>query len=228
MKILVVEDDKLISQAIKDSLSNNYDIIISDDGEVGLYTAKQNIYDVIILDIMLPHLNGYEVLKSLRKDRVGTPVLFLTSKDSIEDKLKGFKLGADDYIVKPFHLEELRVRVDALLKRSGAISEENILIYEDIKFDLKTKELFINDKNISLQLKQYDLFEYLVLNKGTILTKEQIFDRVWGFESETTINVVEVYIHKLRKLLSPYNYDKYIITLRGIGYMFKISEDKNV
>jgi two-component system, OmpR family, response regulator CiaR len=228
MKVLIIEDDKLISQAISASLKEYYEIFISEDGEEGLYLAEQNIYDVIILDIMLPQLNGDEVLKSLRRSGVATPVLFLTAKDSLEDKIKGFQLGADDYIIKPFHLEELKVRVDAILRRYGALSEENIFKYESIEFNLKTRELFIKGEKLILQYKLYDLFEYLVSNKGTILTKEQIFDRVWGFESETTINIVEVYIHKLRKILANYNYDKYIITLRGIGYMFKISDNKNV
>jgi two-component system, OmpR family, response regulator CiaR len=228
MKILIVEDDKLILQAVTDSLKAYYDVATSTDGEEGLYMAEQNIYNLVILDIMLPQLNGDEILKILRKDGIATPILLLTAKDSLEDKIKGFKLGADDYIIKPFHLEELKVRIDALLRRTGALSEENLLKYEAIEFNLKTKELSIKGEKVNIQNKLYELFEYLISNRGAILTKEQIFDRIWGFESETTINIVEVYMHKLRKILANYNYDKYIITIRGIGYMFKISEDQNV
>jgi two-component system, OmpR family, response regulator CiaR len=147
MKILIVEDDKSILQAITAGLEGYYDITTSMDGEDGLYLAEQNIYDAIILDIMLPQLKGDEVLKTLRKDGVDTPVLFLTAKDSLEDKLKGFKLGADDYIIKPFHLEELKVRVDALLRRFGTLSDENILRYETIEFNMRTKELYIKGEN---------------------------------------------------------------------------------
>lgn len=226
MKILVVEDDKLILQSIKDSLKEYYDIDTASDGEEGLYMAQQNIYDVIILDIMLPYLNGDKIIKILREDGINTPILFLTAKDSLEDKVNGFKMGADDYIVKPFHIEELRVRIEALLRRTGALISENILRYVDLEINTKTRELSIRGEKINLQAKLCDLLEYLINNKGAILTKEQIFDRVWGFESDTTINIVEVYMHKLRKILAEYDYDKYIKTVRGIGYMFKVGDDE--
>lgn len=228
MRILVIEDDKLILQSIKNSLENHYIIDISCNGEEGLYMARQNIYDSIVLDVMLPFLNGYEILKTLREEHITTPVLFLTAKDSLEDKIKGFKIGADDYIVKPFHIEELQARIEALLRRTGALCTEDILKYKDIELNIKNRVIYIRGEEITLQAKLFDLLEYIINNKETILTKEQIFDRVWGFESDTTINIVEVYMHKLRKILSSYNYDKYIKTVRGIGYMIKAGEDKNV
>ncbi len=225
MKILLVEDDKLISQSIKDSLEQYYHIDMASDGEEGLYMAQQNIYDAIILDIMLPYLNGDEILKIIREEGIDTPVLFLTAKDSLEDKVKGFKIGADDYIAKPFHIEELKVRIEALLRRSGSLVSQNIVRCMHLELNIKTRELFIKGKKVSLQAKQFDLLEYIVNNKGTILTKEQIFDRIWGFQSDTTINIVEVYMHNLRKILAQYNYNKYIKTIRGIGYMFKVGDD---
>lgn len=226
MKILVVEDDKLILQSIRDSLENYYNIDTATDGEEGLYMAEQNIYDTIVLDRMLPYLTGDKVLENLREKGINTPVLLVTAKDSLEDKIMGFKMGADDYISKPFYIEELRVRIEALLRRSGALVEENILKCGLLELNTKTRELFIKEEKISLQAKQFDLLEYLINNKGTILTKEQIFDRVWGFESDTTINIVEVYIHKLRKILTQYDYDEHIKTIRGVGYMFKPGEVK--
>lgn len=228
MKLLIIEDDELILQSIKNSLESNYQVDASYNGEEGLYMARQNIYDAIILDIMIPLLDGYEVLKILRKENIDTPVLFLTAKDSLEDKIKGLKIGADDYIVKPFHIQELKARIEALLRRSGSMAAENILKYKEIELNIKNRELSIKGEKINLQVKLFDLLEYLINNKETILTKEQIFDRVWGFESDTTINIVEVYMHKLRKILSNYNYDKCIKTIRGVGYMLKTYEDENV
>lgn len=226
MRILVVEDDKLILQSIKNGLESYYNIDTASDGEEGLYMAEQNIYDTIVLDRMLPYLTGDKVLEGIRGKGINTPVLFVTAKDSLEDKIKGFKMGADDYIAKPFYIEELRVRIEALLRRSGALIEESILKCGTLELNAKTRELFIKGEKISLQAKQFDLLEYLINNKGTILTKEQIFDRIWGFESDTTINIVEVYIHKLRKILARYNYDEYVKTIRGVGYMFKQTEVK--
>ncbi len=225
MRILVVEDDKLILQSINSSLNNYYTIDSASDGEDGLYMAEQNIYDTIILDIMLPHLTGDKILKTIREEGINTPVLFLTAKDSLEDKIKGFKMGADDYIVKPFYIEELRIRIEALLRRSGALVSENVLKCGGLELNIKSRELFIKGEKINLQAKLFDTLEYLVNNKGTILTKEQIFDRIWGFESDTTLNIVEVYIHKLRKILEQYDYHRYIKTIRGVGYMFKLDEE---
>lgn len=224
MKILVVEDDKLILQSIRNSLINYYNIDTASDGEEGLYMALQNIYDTIVLDIMLPYLNGDKILRTIREKGINTPVLFVSARDSLEDKIKGFNMGADDYIVKPFYVEELKIRIEALLRRSGALISENVLKCADLELNTKSRELHIKKEKVNLQAKLFDLLEYLVNNKGAILTKEQIFDRVWGFESDTTINIVEVYIHKLRKILAQYNYDKYIKTIRGVGYMLKFGE----
>lgn len=225
MKALIIEDDSLLVESIAESIKEIFHYDFAQDGDQGLYLAEQNIYDVIILDIMLPGLDGYSILKELRYKNVNTPVLILTAKDSIDDKLKGFKLGADDYIVKPFHREELLARLEAILRRSGLKLHKDILTFKDLVLDLKQRTAKINDENIVLHGKQFELLEYLINNQGAILSKEQIFDRIWGFNSDTTFNVVEVYASNLRKSLKKYGYDKHIKTIRGFGYMLVGDED---
>lgn len=225
MKMLIVEDDKLLAESIADYLKDNFEVDVASDGEEGLYEAEKDIYDLILLDIMMPELNGYEVLERLRKQGITTPVIMITAKDGLEDKVKGLKLGADDYIVKPFFREELLARVEAVLRRSGRISDITSIRYKDLTLERKTKRVFLKDKEISLQGKQYDLLEYLISNKDTILTKEQIFDRIWGFDSDTMVSVVEVYVSNLRKALKNYGYTLPIKTVRGLGYMFSVEAD---
>lgn len=225
MKMLIVEDDKLLAESIADYLKDNFEVDVASDGEEGLYEAEKDIYDLILLDIMMPELNGYEVLERLRKQGITTPVIMITAKDGLEDKVRGLKLGADDYIVKPFFREELLARVEAVLRRSGRISDITSIRYKDLTLERKTKRVFLKDKEISLQGKQYDLLEYLISNKDTILTKEQIFDRIWGFDSDTMVSVVEVYVSNLRKALKNYGYTLPIKTVRGLGYMFSVEAD---
>lgn len=224
MNLLIIEDDKVLSESIKETTKEMFHIEQAFDGEDGLYLAEQNIFDVIILDIMMPHMNGYEVLEELRKKNITTPVIILTAKDGIDDKIKGFKVGADDYLVKPFHREELLLRLEAMVRRSVGSFKENILSFKDLHLNLKNKTASIGEEVIKLNGKQFDLLEYLINNKNTILTKEQIFDRIWGFESDTSTTVVEVYASNLRKNLKKYDYDQYIKTFRGLGYMLSEGE----
>lgn len=219
MKVLIVEDDKILSNTIKQCLESKFDIEQAYDGYDGFVFAKGNIYDAIILDLMLPEMNGYEVLQKLRNNGVLTPVLILTAKDSLNDKVKGLSLGADDYLVKPFEREELIARVEALIRRNNSFFTNDILEFKDLKLNTKSRKVEINGKEIILQGKQFDLLEYLLKSKDTIITKEQIFDRIWGFNSDTSTNVIEVYASGLRKELKKYGYDKYIKTLRGVGYI---------
>lgn len=219
MKVLIVEDDKILSNTIKQCLESKFDIEQAYDGYDGFVFAKGNIYDAIILDLMLPEINGYEVLQKLRANSVLTPVLILTAKDSLNDKVKGLSLGADDYLVKPFEREELIARVEALIRRNNSFFTNDILEFKDLKLNTKSRKVEINGKEIILQGKQFDLLEYLLKSKDTIITKEQIFDRIWGFNSDTSTNVIEVYASGLRKELKKYGYDKYIKTLRGVGYI---------
>jgi len=223
MRVLVIEDDKHLSDTICETVQHMFDTEQAYDGAEGLYLAEHNIYDVIILDLMLPSMNGYEVLSKLREQRVMTPLLILTAKDGIDDKIRGFKLGADDYLVKPFHREELVLRLEAIIRRSVGEFKESILQFKDLKMNLKNNCVTIHDDFIKLNGKQYDLLEYLINNKNILLTKEQIFDRIWGFESSTSTTVVEVYISNLRKNMKKHGYDKFIRTIRGIGYMLSES-----
>lgn len=219
MKLLIIEDDPYLSETIKETTQEMFDTEQAFDGEEGLYLAEQNIFDCIILDIMLPSMNGYEVLQNLRKKEISTPVIMLTAKDGIDDKIQGFKVGADDYLVKPFHREELLLRLEAIVRRSGGEFKENVITFKELKMNVKNKTATISNELVKLNGKQFDLLEYLINNKNTILTKEQIFDRIWGFESDTSTTVVEVYASNLRKSLKKFGYDQYIKTFRGLGYM---------
>lgn len=220
MRILIIEDDKILAKTVEQCLGKKYEVDHAYDGEEGVLYAKQEIYDAIILDIMLPVMNGYEVLSALRNEKIYTPVLILTAKDSINDKLKGFRIGADDYLVKPFNREELVVRVEALIRRTTGNYSENVIEFKDMVLDLNNRKMSANGKEVALQGKQFDMLEYLILSKNTIITKEQIFDKIWGFNSETTANVIEVYASGLRKELKKIGYDKYLKTIRGVGYIW--------
>lgn len=220
MRILIIEDDKILAKTVEQCLGNKYDVDHAYDGEEGILYAKQEIYDAIILDIMMPVLNGYEVLSKLRNDKIFTPVLILTAKDGINDKVKGFRYGADDYLVKPFNREELLARIEALIRRTTGNYCENTIEFKGLVLDLNSRKIKVDGKEVILQGKQFDVLEYLINSKNTIITKEQIFDKIWGFNSETTTNVIEVYASGLRKELKKIGYDKYLKTIRGVGYIW--------
>lgn len=219
MQVLIIEDDKILSDTIKQCIKGKYQVEQAYDGQEGVLYANQDIYDVIILDLMMPIMNGYEVLVELRKNKITTPVLILTAKDALEDKIRGFNSGADDYLVKPFEKEELIARVDAMVRRNNRSYFKNELEFEGMKLDLGSRKAYINEQEITLQGKQFDMLEYLINYRDKIITKEQIFDKIWGFNSETTTNVVEVYASGIRKELKKYGYEKYFKTIRGVGYM---------
>ena len=219
MKVLIVEDEKNLAHTIKQCVCNLYDVELAYDGYEGYMLARNDIYDVIILDLMLPEMSGYDVLKKIREENVNTPVLILSAKDGIGDKVKGFNYGADDYMVKPFEREELLARLEAILRRSNKLYKNDVLRFKDLEVNIKSRQAFINGEKISLYGKQFDILEFLLNSKDTIITKEQIFDKIWGFNSDTTTNVVEVYASNLRKTLKEYGYDKYIKTVRGVGYI---------
>lgn len=220
MKILIVEDDKILARTIEQVLSEKYDIDKAYDGEEGVLYAKQGIYDAIILDLMMPIMNGYEVLQAIRQDKIFTPVLILTAKDGVADKVKGLNFGADDYLVKPFNREELIARVDAIIRRTTGNYTENVIEFKEMVLDLNNRKISVDGEEVILQGKQFDMLEYLINSKNTIITKEQIFDKIWGFDSETTTNVIEVYASGLRKELKKIGYDKYLKTIRGVGYIW--------
>lgn len=219
MKILLVEDEKKLSDTIKESLEDEYDIEQAFDGEDAILFAKQDIYDVIILDLMLPIKNGYEVLDEIRAEGISVPVLILTAKDALNDKLKGFKKGADDYLTKPFAKEELKARIEAMIRRNNPNYFQKELTFKELRLNVNSRKAYIGDAELNLQGKQFDMLEYLLNAQNRIITKEQIFDKIWGFENETTANVVEVYASGIRKELKKFNYYKYFKTIRGVGYM---------
>lgn len=221
MKVLVVEDNVSLLESIRQILTDEYEVDTADNGEDGLFMAQQSIYDIIILDVMLPGIDGFEIVRKIREVKIDTSVLFLTAKDALEDRVRGLEMGGDDYLVKPFQAPELKARIRALLRRSGIISLEQHVKYRNIELLEKEKDILVDGKVIKMTLKQFELLEYLIQNNGKILTREQIFDRIWGFDSDTTIAIVEVFIHHLRKKLEPFNYHKDIQTVRGIGYMLK-------
>lgn len=228
MELLLIEDDKNLSDSIKEGLGGLFRVRQAFDGEEGYYLAGQNIFDCIILDVMLPSMDGFTVLERLRRDGVATPVLMLTARDKVDDRLTGFRKGADDYLVKPFHREELLLRLEAIIRRTGGAGfRGDTLHFVGLTIKVQSREADIGGNRLELQGKLFELLEYLVNNQGIILTKEQIFARIWGFDSETTANVVEVYCSNLRKELKKHGYDKYLRTVRGIGYMLGNAGDKD-
>lgn len=224
IKLLVVEDEITLADNIKEILADIGEITLAYDGEEGMFEAESGVYDLILLDLMLPGKNGYEVLAALREQNIQTPVLILTAKDGLEDKVTGFQKGADDYLTKPFYREELILRVKALLKRSLGLYDENTLTYGTLTCDLAKNEVRFQDTPLPIQGKEFELLLYFIQNKGVIITKEQIFDRIWGFDSETTITVVEVYMSHLRKHLKPSGMDQRFKTLRNVGYILQDEE----
>lgn len=220
-KFLVIEDEATLSDNIKEIIQSLGEVTQAYDGEEGLFEAESGIYDLILLDLMLPEKNGYEVLAELRSKNIQTPVLILTAKDGIDDKVAGFQKGADDYLTKPFYREELILRVKALLKRSLGLYDENTLSFGPLTLLLNNQEVQFEGDFLPIQGKEFELLSYFIQNKGVILTKEQIFDRIWGFDSETTLTVVEVYMSNLRKHLKPTGVDKQLKTLRNVGYILR-------
>ena len=220
MKVLIVEDNKILLESVVEELSKHFETEKCEDGEESLYLVNQNIYDLVILDLMLPNINGFDILKKMRVNNIDTPVLILTAKETLDDKVEAFTIGANDYLTKPFYMEELVARVYAILRTNGKIKERNGLEFKSLYLDTLEKRVYIEKEEIKLQNKQFNLLEYFVLNKGSILLKEQIYDRIWGIDSDATIEIVEVYVSNLRKKLSKYGYDKYIKTKRKVGYIF--------
>lgn len=219
MRLLVVEDNKPLLESIVQLLSDEFEVDQASNGDDGLFLAQQNIHDAIILDVMMPGMDGFEVLKTIRSEGSKIPVLFLTAKDSLEDRVMGLDSGGDDYLTKPFQAAELKARIRALLRRSGSLTTSQTIQFRGIELLGKERDILVDGQPIKLTAKQYELLEYLIQNKGAILTKEQIYDRVWGFDSDTTIAIVEVFMHHLRKKLEPFGYHADIKTIRGVGYM---------
>lgn len=222
MRILVVEDEIHLAEALVQMLKkNNYTVDSVYNGEDGYDYAMSNIYDVIVLDLMLPKMDGITVMKNMRKYGNDTPVIMLTAKGEISDKVRGLDSGADDYLAKPFNTEELLARICALGRRRGEIIPDKGMTFGDIELDPANMRLSCGVKDINLTHKESELLEYLIANKNAVLSKDMIIEKLWGFESEAEANHVEVYISFLRKKLKYVGSQVSIVTVRGVGYSLK-------
>jgi two-component system response regulator CiaR len=222
MRVLVVEDDPSLQNIIREIFENEaYQADCASNGDDGYFLAEQGIHDLIVLDIMLPGLNGIEIVRKLRKNGNRTPVILLTAKDSLEDRVVGLDAGADDYVTKPFAVLELLARSRAVMRRHGTVSPDGELTCGQIRLVPSLKDAFAGDQAMKLTSKEFELLEFFLCNKEQILTRDQVVDRLWGFESETASSAVDVYVHLLRKKLAAARCDHYLQTIRGVGYLFK-------
>ena len=219
MKLLLVEDEKQLSEALQQILiKNKYSVDAVYNGDEGLDYALTGVYDVIILDIMLPKLNGIEILKMIRKRKISTPVILLTAKGSVEDRILGLDSGADDYLPKPFSPDELLARLRALTRRNGDFINENILEVSDIKLNLSTYDMEINDNSITLTQKEFEILKYFMQRPKLVVSKDDLITKLWGFDSDIEHNNIEVYISFLRKKLAYVESNVKITTIRRVGY----------
>ncbi len=225
-KILIVEDEPQLARFIQLELEHEeYNTEISGDGRQALTLAESGSYDLILLDIMLPGLNGLEVLRRLRKEEIFTPVIMLTARDSVMDKVSGLDMGADDYITKPFAIEELLARIRAALRQKPAEHEESasddIIRFSGLEMDTARHTVSCNGKPVELTVKEFGLLQALLENPSIVLTREQLLEKVWGYDYFGETNVVDVYIRYLRSKLEAVSDTKYIQTVRGVGYVIK-------
>lgn len=219
MKLLLVEDEKQLSEALQQILiKNKYSVDAVYNGDEGLDYALTGVYDVIILDIMLPKRNGIEILKMIRKRKISTPVILLTAKGSVEDRILGLDSGADDYLPKPFSPDELLARLRALTRRNGDFINENILEFSDIKLNLSTYDMEVNDNSITLTQKEFEILKYFMQRPKLVVSKDDLITKLWGFDSDIEHNNIEVYISFLRKKLAYVESNVKITTIRRVGY----------
>lgn len=225
MQILIVEDDVRLSQALQQILRDSgYQVDAVYDGADGLSYGESGIYDVIILDVMLPKMNGFDVVAQLRRAKVSTPVLLLTARGEVHDKIKGLDSGADDYMTKPFAPAELLAHLRALTRRQGEVVFERMSA-GDLELDLENQDLSLGEKTIHLSHKEFQLMSVLMANKGQTVTKETLISKVWGYESTAEDNNVEAYVSFLRKKIKFLGSNMKIETLRKLGYRLTSDTD---
>ena len=226
MKILIIEDEFSLADAIAETLKKeNFTVEIITDGQDGEDEALTNVYDLILLDVMLPHKNGFEILKQLRREKVSTPIIMLTAKSEIYDKLEGLENGADDYITKPFHMKELVARVKVILKRNSNLEDTDVIEFADLILDLKTGKMKCGENEITINGKELELLETLLINRNQIINREVLANKIWGYDSDAEYNNVEVYVSFLRKKLKLLKSNVKIKAVRGIGYKLEDKDD---
>jgi len=224
MRILVVEDEKKVATFIKRGLEEEqYEVRTASDGEEGFKLALEKTFDLIVLDWMLPKMNGLDMLKDLRGEKIMTPVLMLTAKDSVEDIVVGLDSGSDDYLTKPFAFSELLARVRALVRRSESDRGAEI-VFADVRLDPVTHKVWRGGKEIDLTAKEYGMLEYFMRNPNQVLTRTMIAEHVWDYTFDSFTNIIDVYVNYLRKKVDREGDMKLIHTVRGVGYVFKDEE----
>lgn len=229
MRILIVEDEFNLADVIASRLrKENYAVDICCDGEEGLDNIMTNIYDLVILDVMLPKINGFEILKRIRKEQIKVKVIMLTAKTLLEDKLTGFNKGANDYVTKPFHIEELVARVNVQLANDIEEIVKDYIEVGDLRLNLKNNNLLCNTTNeeINIMCKEFLLLEYLMRNPDQILSKEKIYEKVWGFDSEAESNNLEAYLSFIRKKINIIGSKIKIKAIRGLGYKLEVANEE--
>ena len=224
MKILIIEDEKLLADSLKVLLEKKgFTVECVYDGQTGAEYAETGVYDLLILDVMMPKMNGYQVARSVRSKRCGTPILMLTARSSLEDRIEGLNAGADYYLCKPFDSRELLACIGALLRRQGAQVDE--LTLGNTSLDMASCTLMCGERSIRLSAKEFDVMRYLFQSRGAILSKEVILAKVWGYDSDAVENNVEVYIGFLRKKLGRIGSNLSITSLRRLGYRLEVKEE---
>ena len=224
MRILIVEDDSKIASFIMKGLKETgFAVDHADNGEDGLLLAKQGVYDAAVIDIMLPRMDGISLIEELRRGKINLPVVILSARRSVEDRVKGLESGGDDYVTKPFAFSELLARLQALIRRSSNKAEPSHLTVGDISMDLIAREVIRDGRRIDLQQKEFSLLEYLMRNAGRAVSKNMIMEHVWDYSYEPQTNVVDVLVCRLRNKLDQDFEERVIHTIRGVGYVLKVS-----
>lgn len=218
MRILVVEDEKRLAKALGEILlGEKYMVDVVYDGQDGFDYAMEDIYDAIVLDVMLPYMDGFTVAKKLREEKIETPIIMLTAKDTVSDKISGLDYGADDYMTKPFAPEELLARIRAVTRRKGEVIIDKLTL-GDLSLDIESSTLFRNEKSVRLNFKECEIIKLFMSNLGATYSKEDLITKVWGYDSDATDNNVEAYISFLRKKLTHIGSEMKIEAIRKVGY----------
>jgi len=224
MRVLVAEDDEKIAGFIINGLKQaGFAVNHAADGEIGLHLATTQLYDVAVIDIMLPKLDGLSLIERVRQQKINTPVIILSAKRSVDDRVRGLQMGSDDYLTKPFSFSELLARVQALIRRTGNVTEPTRLTAGEMSLDLLTREVVRGSTKIELQPREFSLLEYLMRHQGRVLSKNMIMEHVWGYDFDPQTNVVDVLVCRLRNKVDRDFKNKLIHTHRGVGYAFKIA-----